>query len=45
LRRTETQGRSVPGLFNSCRLTVARPVDKSLTNGLEASFLIKETGL
>jgi hypothetical protein len=26
----------VPGLFNSCRLTVARPVDNSLTNDLEA---------
>jgi hypothetical protein len=45
LRQTETQGRSVPGLFNTCRLTVARPVDKSLTNDLEASFPIKETGL
>jgi hypothetical protein len=33
----------VPPWFNSCRLTVARPVDKSLTNDLEASFLIKET--
>ena len=26
----------MPRLFNSCRLTVARPVDKSLTNDLEA---------
>ena len=29
-------GRSVPPWFNTCRLTVARPVDKPLTNDLEA---------
>ena len=26
----------MPPWFNTCRLTVARPVDKSLTNDLEA---------
>ena len=29
-------GRSVPPWFNTCRLTVARPVDKSLTNDQES---------
>jgi hypothetical protein len=41
-RQTDIQGRQVPGWFNTCRLTVARPVDKSLTNDLGASFPIKE---
>ena len=41
-RRTEIQGRSVPPWFNTCRLTVARPVDKSLTNDLEAGPRARE---
>jgi hypothetical protein len=37
-------GRSMPRLFNKCRLTVARPVDKSLTNDQEGRSPSPGTG-
>jgi hypothetical protein len=38
-------GRSVPRWFNTCRLTVARPVDKPLTNDQESRSPSPGTGL